>query len=157
MSPFILLRKALQRNLLGWNKNPVLAISSTVSEALHSPKRLEWEPLMTWLWTLIKRHLPFISCDIKLMQHFRGGVEPKHCLWAPFDNTKSQSLKSELSSEIYGRFLLVCWSEKKSQLTECWRRVISQIKTLTLHLACSLKFACSLPMRIILALSVLVN
>ncbi|KAF2974316.1 hypothetical protein EK904_009876 [Melospiza melodia maxima] len=71
MSPFIPLRKALERNLLGWNKKPDLTISSTVSEALHRPKRLGRELLTTWLRTKIKRHLPFISCDMKLMQCFR--------------------------------------------------------------------------------------
>lgn len=105
----ITLRKALERHLIGWNKQPDLAISSTVSETLCGPKRLGRELLMTWLQTKIKRRLPFISCDIKLMQCCRDGVEPKHWLCAPFEHTKNQNLNSELSSEIYGHFLLVCW------------------------------------------------
>jgi len=104
-------KNGFRKKLTRLEHQPDIAINSTVSETLCGSKRLGGEPLMTWLQTKIKRRLPFVSCDTKLVRCFRDGVEPKHWLCAACEHTEHQNLNSELKAEIYGCFLLVCWTE----------------------------------------------
>lgn len=79
------------------------------------------------------------------MQCFRDGVEQKHWLCAPFEHARDQNLNSELSPEIYGHFLLVCWKKTKILAINHWSCTVggelsprSRLRLCILHIAHSL-------------------